>query len=353
VIDLDDAAVRRAADPSDMLGIVASSPTQIREGYALGRAVDAPPSIDGVRCVTYLGMGGSAVAGDVLRAAFRGGLHVPVEVNRHRELPAHVGPDTLVVACSYSGDTSETLAAFEAAADRRARLLVVTSGGTLEARARETAASVVRVPGGGQPRGALGHLTFAMLGALEVAGLLPALGDEVDETVSTLEAVFSEMGPDVPAPGNAAKDLAAWIGDRVAVIWGAEGLGAVAAMRWKTQLNENGKIPAWHSAMSELDHNEVVGWVPPYGERHAIVALRQPGEHPEMAARFALSAPIAEASGAMVREVMARGDGPLARLFSLIVVGDLVSCFVGLRRGRDPTPVDVLVRLKAALARPL
>jgi glucose/mannose-6-phosphate isomerase len=121
-------------------------------------------------------------------------------------------------------------------------------------------------------------------------------------------------------------------------------------MRWKTQMNENGKSPAWHAAMSELDHNEVVGWVRPVGELHAVIALRSDHEHQETAARFPLSADIARDAGAEVREVPVHGRGALATLLSQITIGDFASCYVGLRRGHDPTPVDVITHLKAALA---
>ena len=209
---------------------------------------------------------------------------------------------------------------------------------------------MVPVPGGFQPRAALGHLGFASLGALEAMGLLPDLTDDVEETVAELEALVERLGPDVPAERNPAKALAERIGDRVPIVWGAEGIGSVAAMRWKTQLNENGKVPAFWSAMSELDHNEVVGWIAPAGHPFSLIALRHDGEHPEIAERFPLSYRIARDAGMENAEVRAAGRTQLARLMSLVIVGDYTSVYVGLRRGVDPTPVEVLVRLKADLA---
>ncbi len=297
-------------------------------------------------------MGGSAVAGDVLRQAFRERLTVPVDVNRSPLLPAHAGPHTLVIVSSYSGDTSETLAAFREAVERGCRILAITGGGTLGETCAARGLSTVPVPPGFQPRAALGHLTFAMLGALETAGLLPRLAAEVSEAGGATDALAGQLGPDVSTSENLAKQVAVWLRDRVPVIWGAEGIGALAAMRWKTQMNENGKVPAWHSAMSELDHNEVVGWVEPYGRTCAVVALRHDGEHEELAARFALSADIVRDAGLEVREIEVTGRGSLATLLSLITIGDFASCYVGLRRGIDPTPVDAIVRLKAALASP-
>jgi glucose/mannose-6-phosphate isomerase len=295
-------------------------------------------------------MGGSAVAGDVLRGAFRESLRVPVEVNRSPLLPAYAGPDTLVVISSYSGNTSETLSSFREAVTRGCRLLAVSGGGTLVQEAEEAGAPVVPVPPGFQPRAALGHLGFAALGALETMDLLPPIGDDVSETVKELETLAQRMGPEAPSDRNPAKALAGLIGDRVPVIWGAEGIGSVAAMRWKTQMNENGKVPAFFSSMSELDHNEMVGWTVPYGQRFSLVALRHDGEHPEVAARFKLSYDIARAAGVEIEEVTAAGDSNLARLMSLILAGDFTSVYVGLRRGVDPTPVAVIDHLKASLA---
>ena len=350
MIDLDDGSALRAADGSDMLGTVAGLGTDARSAYATGRGASALPDLVGLGSVVFCGMGGSAVAGDVIREVFRPRLAVPFVVNRSPELPAFAGPDTLAVVSSYSGNTAETLSAFAGALERECRILAITSGGALEEACRERRLAYVTVPGGFQPRAAFGHLAFAAIGALESGGLFPQVGDEVEETARELDVLATELGPAAGAEDNPAKRTADWIGDRVPVIWGAEGIGAVAAMRWKTQMNENGKVPAFHSAMSELDHNEVVGWVEPYGPRFAVVALRHDGEPDELAARFPLSAEIAEGAGAQVREIRARGRSALARLLTLISVGDFASCYVGLRRGIDPTPVAAIDRLKASLA---
>ena len=264
-MDLDDAAAIAALDTGNMLGTVAALGEHIEAGYASGLATTGLPSLDGVTSVVFCGMGGSAVAGDVLRQTFRERLSVPVDVNRTPLLPEYAGPHTLVIASSFSGETSETLSSVDEAIRRGCRMLAITSGGRLGALCDEHAIAKASVPGGFQPRAALGHLTFAMLGALEAAGLVPTIAGDVHETLASVRGLIAGMTPDVPLADNPAKELADWLADRVAVIWGADGVGAVAAMRWKTQMNENGKVPAWHAAMSELDHNEVVGWVKPFG----------------------------------------------------------------------------------------
>jgi glucose/mannose-6-phosphate isomerase len=350
VIPLDDVAAIRAADPSDMLGAVLAFPHDVRSAYDAAVTRTDLPSAEGIAHIVICGMGGSAVAGDVIRSLFRDRLGVPVEVNRSPSLPAYAGRATLVVASSYSGNTAETLGAFEDAVERGCRVLPVTSGGTLATRAGELGLPVVPVPGGGQPRAALGHLAFAAMGALEAMGILPRLGADVDETVRDLEVLCSSLGPDRPVAENPAKALAERIGDRIPVVWGAEGIAAVAAMRWKTQLNENAKVPAWWATMSELDHNEIVGWVEPHGSGHVLLVLRHAGEHPQLPPRFPLSTAIVAQAGVDVEELHAPAGSPMAALFGLIVLGDFVSVYAGLRKGVDPTPVVVIERLKAALA---
>ncbi len=350
MVDLDDPAALRALDAADMLGASAALGGDLAAGYAAGRATEGLPSLEGVTAVVFCGMGGSAVAGDVLKQSFRDRLPVPVDVNRSPILPAFADSRTLALVSSYSGGTSETLASASEAVRRECRVIAITSGGALAKLCADNGLAAVHVPGGLQPRAALGHLAFAMLGALESAGLVPPFEHEVAELSAELNGLAATLGPDVPTADNPAKQIAAWLGDREAVVWGAEGIGAVAAMRWKTQLNENGKVPAWHATMSELDHNEVVGWVAPFGERHALIALRTDHEHPELAARFPLSVEIAAGAGALVREVTVSGRPPLASLLSLVMIGDFASCYVGLSRGVDPSPVEAIARLKAALA---
>jgi glucose/mannose-6-phosphate isomerase len=350
VTDLDDPQALRMADPQGMLDAVLGMPNDCRAAYDSARAVEQLPSAEGVSSMTFCGMGGSAVSGDVVRSVFLERLGLPVEVNRSPVLPEHCDSGTLVVCSSYSGNTAETLAAFREAVKRGCRVLVVTSGGTIADEAAAKDIATVRVPPGFQPRAALGHLGFASLGALETMGILPPLEADVTEAVAEVRTALAEMGPDVPTADNAAKTLATKIGERFPVIWGADGIGSVAAARWKTQMNENGKVPAFWSSMSELDHNEVVGWTAPFGERFFVVGLRHDGEDPQLAPRFPLSYDIVRGSGGEVEEVAARGASELARLMSLVIVGDLTSVYLAIGRGVDPTPVPVIERLKAALA---
>ena len=279
-VDLDDGKAVRGHDAGGMLAAIGDLGSQCRQGYSNGAGASGLPDLADVRGVVCCGMGGSAVAGDVLRSVFRDRLGVPVEVNRSPELPEYAGPHSLVLISSYSGNTSETLAAFREATKRGCRSIVVTSGGTIADEAAEAGVPVVSVPGGFQPRAAVGWLAFTGLGALEAAGLLPPLADDVTEAAGEVDARAAASGPDAPVGDDPAKRLAEAIGDRIPVLWGAEGIAATAAARWKTQFNENGKVPAWWASMSELDHNEVVGWTRPFGRSHTVIALRHEAEDP-------------------------------------------------------------------------
>jgi glucose/mannose-6-phosphate isomerase len=350
VIDLDDVAALRAADPGGMLDAVLALPEQCRAGYAVGCATTELPVADDVTAVAFCGMGGSGIAGDVIRTLYAGRLHVPVTVVRTPELPAFCGPHTLTLVSSYSGDTAETLELFEEAVHRGCRVIAITSGGLLAARTHELATGCVRAPAGYVPRAAFGFLVLGALGALEAVGLVPRLNDDLDEAVTELREIASRGGPEAPSETNPWKALALELEDRIPVVWGADGFAAVAALRWKTQLNENAKVPAFASVLPELDHNEVEGWSAHRGAAFALIALRHEGEHPDVAARFPPSIEIARSSGATVHEVWARGGTALARLLTLVLVGDLVSTYLAAVRGVDPSPMEAIASVKRTMA---
>lgn len=350
MIDLDDRAAMRAADPGGMLEAVVALPERCLEGYRLGLAAGELPSGEGVTSIAVCGIGGSAVPGDALAALAAPRLRLPVTVVRSPELPEFCGPHTLVVASSYSGDTAESLELFEEAVARGCRIVAVTSGGALARRCAELEIACVTVSGGVMPRAAIGWTMLGTLGALEAIGVLPSVASDLDDALSVMETLVDRIGPRVPAGSNRAKTLALAIGDRVPLAWGAEGIGAVAATRLKTQFHENAKVPSFASAMTELAHNEVEGWSEGRGAGFAIVALRHEGEHPHIASRFTPAIEVARASGALVEEVWALGRSMLARLLTLVQTGDIVATYLAMVRGVDPTPIEAIARLKRALA---
>jgi glucose/mannose-6-phosphate isomerase len=349
---LDDASAIAAADPSDMLSLAAALGHQLRDGYRAGTSASGLPSAEGVQSLVVCGMGGSGVAGDVLRGLYGSRLTVPITVCKGYTVPESCGRDTLALAVSFSGDTEETLAAYADAVGRGARVITIGAGGELAALAEADGVARVVAPSDiPVPRAAVGFLSGALIGVLEEVGLVPPAAESLAEAAGHLDQLAKSFGADSPAEGNEAKGLAAWLVDRTPIIWGSEGLAEAAAVRWKTQCNENAKVPAFWGVIPEIDHNEIEGWASSSGksEPFAGLVLRYRGEHPRIAARVAATIEAVAACGLAVREVHATHVAPMAALFSLIMVGDFTSTYLGILSGVDPTPVPVLSGLKRRL----
>jgi glucose/mannose-6-phosphate isomerase len=303
------------------------------------------PAPDGM---IVAGMGGSAVGGRLARAAIGPQLRRPLAIADGYALPGWAGPDTLVLCASYSGTTEETLAAYDDAAERGARRLVATRGGPLAERARRDGVAVIPVPGGFQPRAAVGYSLVAALEAATACGAAPSLRGEVEAAAALAESLAAEWGPDGPDDGEA-KALARRLHGTVPVIAGTEA-AAAAAYRWKCQINENSGMPAFASALPELDHNEVVGW-PAARElgRFSAVFLEDPAAHPRNVFRTELTAAHATAWTDVVERVAPRGETATERLVSLVLLGDLVSLYLAVLRGKDPVTIAPIDALKHAL----
>jgi glucose/mannose-6-phosphate isomerase len=347
-----------AVDISGMFDAVAGLPGQLRDGYENARAALAGaffgtfPSIPPAEPtgLVVCGMGGSAIGADLVLAAVPS-LAVPAVVVRGYRLPAWVGPETLVVIASYSGQTEEALACAEEALSRGCAPVCVTSGGSLGALAEREGLPLVTFPGGGQPRAAVGVLSMAVLATLEAAGLCHDHSGDVKAAAAQLEADNALLGPQSAEGKNPAKELARRLEKRLAVVYGAAATAPVAR-RWKGQVNENAKAPSFFNELPELDHNELMGWTSLRHVTQATVAvfLHDPEEDARLTRRAELTAREFEALGVSTELVAARGPSRLARLFSLVQLGDYVSCYLAVLYGVDPTPVDAIQAFKAGLA---
>jgi glucose/mannose-6-phosphate isomerase len=346
-VDLDDPVAVAAADPGGMLGQVASAGDQARA--ALAAAQLAPLVGPEPRSVVVAGMGGSGIAGDVLSALAFYRSPVPVMSVKGDRLPGFVGPSTLLLAVSYSGGTDETLAAVEEGLSAGARLVAVCSGGRLEELARQYGAPVVTVAPGRMPRAALWSLAVPVCMAAFAAGVLEPFADQVRAAADTLDAEADLLGPGVPTDSNPAKRAALRLLGKLPVIWGTGQLGAVAATRLRTQCNENAKITATSAPVPESNHNDIMGLEGGLGSGRELVMLRdRVGEHERDARRVIAACEALDVSRPILREA---GEGPpLVRLARLMVFVDHASVYLGLGLGVDPTPIETIFRLKAALA---
>ena len=349
-------AVAGAVDPSDMLGRISEFPRQIRDAWKLIQQPETPlPDSQGIRSVLVLGMGGSAIGGDLVAGLVAGQCRVPVSVHRDYGLPGWVDEHTLVVASSYSGGTEETLSGWDEAGRRGARRVAMTTGGELAERAQGQGEPLIRFDYKAQPRAALGYGFTLLLGLLARLGLVPDTG--LEKAVEALEnADFLQSDPE--EPGRPA-ELANWLKGGIPVILASAHLGAVAR-RWTTQINENSKAWAFWNEYPELNHNVVVGLENPESLRRAtegrdpgllrVIHLESAEYHPQTRKRMEITRELMERAGFEVRTLRAEpAPGPLAEMLNLIWLGDLVSYRLAAAYATDPTPVDVITELKNRL----
>jgi glucose/mannose-6-phosphate isomerase len=336
-------------DTADILSDVLDMPAQLRD--ALWRVESAGlEAHDSPGGLVIAGMGGSGIGGALARAVLGERATRPIVLARDYGLPAWTTPDTTVLCASYSGNTEETLAAYEAASALGARRIVVTTGGRLADLARGDGVPVIPIAGGMQPRVAVAYMTVASLEAAAVCGAAPSMRAEIDVAAAHAERLVEQWGPD-GAEDSTAKGIARKLHGTIPVIAGS-GLTAPIAYRWKTQFNEMAKTPAFSHELPELDHNEVVGWE---GAREvgsfSAIFLDDPDLHPRVRDRIELTRRLIEA-GAQSTVVAHAPEGDRAeRVIALVLLGDLVSVYVAVLRGVDPTPVAVLEQLKGELAR--
>jgi len=288
------------------------------------------------------GMGGSAIGGDLAAAALGERLERPLLTVRGYELPAWATAQWTVLCSSYSGETEETLACFDAAGELGARRVVASTGGTLAAEAREAGLPVVGLPGIlPAPRTAVAYMLVCAAEIAALAGTAPGIGEEIEAAADFL----AERSEDLRAR---AAEIAEWLGSAFPVVHGA-GLTAPVARRWKTQINENAKLPAFFSALPEADHNEICGWAREDGL--AAILLEDTGQQPRERRRFQLTGEAIAGAGADVVWVEAEGETRTDRLLWTTMLGDLVSLALAEARGVDPLPVEAIDRFKASLER--
>jgi glucose/mannose-6-phosphate isomerase len=325
---------------SAMIDDVLGLPDQLRD--ALWRIETARLEPADSAGLMVCGMGGSAIGGDLAAAALGDRLTRPLLSVRGYELPSWATPEWTVLCSSYSGNTEETLACFEAAEALGARRLVVSTGGRLVERAREAGVPVVAPPGIYQPRVAVAYMFAAAAEAAALAGAAPRVRTEIDTAAAFLEAQREEIKAK-------AGEIATRLGAAPTVVYGSD-LTAAVAHRWKTQVNENAKVPAFCAELPEADHNEVCGWTGEEAGRMAAVFLEDCDQHPRVRRRFDLTAELVAESGATAVRVETVGETRVERLLWSVLLGDLVSLEVARQNGADPEQIDALNRIKKGMA---
>lgn len=344
---LDDLKYIHERDAQDALGIAQRQWQQLEHDFDIQSSASLG---DGVQNVVYAGMGGSALA--ALLSVSWPGYSVPFEVCRDYDLPHYVGPQTLVVAASYSGNTEETLSALAVAADKGAQIAVIAGGGKLQQTAEEKGYPFVLLPKAEQPRYAVLYNLAAIVKIMTQADVLATNNapSELKKVKDFLRESVEPWLPTIPAAKNPAKQLAQELMGRSPVVYAGPFL-APAAYKWKIGFNENAKNVAWWGVYPEFNHNEFIGWtVGPVDKPYGIIDLRSNLEHPRVQKRFEISERLLSGKRPAPHIVEAKGKTKLEHLLWTVAYGDFVSMYLGLLNGVNPAPVELVEKLKKELA---
>ncbi|MFA4991787.1 MAG: bifunctional phosphoglucose/phosphomannose isomerase [Candidatus Omnitrophota bacterium] len=351
---LDDMRQIRKLDASDMLRLIMGLPLQCREAYDIGAAADLKRPDRDIHNIVFAGLGGSAIGADIVKVYLQGELKLPVFVCRNYTLPDFVSKNTLLFCASYSGNTEETLSTFQDGLKRGAHIITLGSGGKLKELSAKNGFRHVTIPPGFPPRTAVGYMSIAVLAALSKLGLIKDKAEEVGDLYLTLSDLRDrEIGPDVASGKNAAKKIAAKLLGSYCIIYGTSDSTEAISMRWRGQLAENSKALASSHVLPEMNHNEIVGWEfpPKLLKGFKVIILRDKNDHKRTQARIEISKSIMKKSGAQIIELKRDKGGSLARIFSLLYIGDFVSFYLAILNGIDPTPVKRVDYLKAELTK--
>ena len=331
-------------DRSNLLDDVLALPDHLSDALWRVESARIEP-FDAPGGLVVCGMGGSAIGGDLAAVAFGNRLSRPLTTERGYELPFAMLPDRAVLCSSYSGDTEETIACYEAAEALGARRIVATTGGRLAKAARADGVPVIGLPAGLQPRAAVGYLFTVAAEVAALTGAAPGIRTEIDSAGAHLREV-------APALVERAEELAAQLTGSVPVIYGAD-LTVPVALRWKTQVNENAKLPAFTASLPEADHNEIEGWdgAPEVGRMSAIF-LEDRDQHPRVRQRFDVTAAMVEPAAHHVARIETEGESRTERLLWAVMLGDLLSLQFAAARGVDPSKIEYIDRLKEELGHP-
>ncbi len=345
---LDDLEAIRKCDQQGMLGILESFDGQLEEALEIGLQADI--SIQkAIGTVLVCGMGGSAMAGDFLRAYLGTDLKIPLLVNRNYSIPGFADESTLALVCSYSGDTEETLSAFNEARRRGCQIICLSSNGELQRCSVEHGYPFLQIPGGSPPRAALGYLAIPLLIVLARLSLISDRCEEISRSVSWVRSRIELYGLESPEEGNAAKGLALQVHQKIPVVYGSEDRLEIVAKRWRGQFCENGKQLAYSSALPEMNHNEIAGWKHPAPALQQLlpIFLRDREDHPQIQVRTELTRQLVAEKSETFLEFWSEGESWLERLWTLILLGDYASLYLACLNRENPTPMRVAEDLKS------
>ncbi len=320
------------------------------EGWRIAAASNAYGGLSAPKNMLLCGMGGSSIGGALLESLAFSSSEIPLALCRGYDIPLWAGSGTLVVCTSYSGNTEETLSAFEQAGRRGCSRFCITSGGELTRRAGEDGVPFVAIPGGLPPRAALPYTFVPLLHLASVLGVVTITAVDKEETLAALRELTAAYGDATP---NEATIVADYLTGRIPVVYSGPGLLAAANLRWRGQIQENAKTPAFGNLYPELNHNEIEGWESRYDilSNIAVIELATKEDPPAVRRRMDVTRRLLEPKAAGWYRFEPRGESPLTRLLSTVALGDWVSYYLAKNLDVDPMPVALIDALKEALSR--
>ncbi len=351
MIDLDDHKIYSRVDPSEMRERIRELPEQCLKAWKQALSFKLSPDYSNIDKVIILGMGGSAISGDLLSSLSTYDNGILVLVNRDYDLPSYIDEKTLIIASSYSGMTEETLSSFNQALATPAKKLAITTGGRLKEIADQNGIPVFPVDYVSAPRAALAHSLFPLLAINQDIGLIKDQSNSVIEAIEVMKKLQDTIDENCSTNKNAAKQLAMMLYNHLVILYGA-GFLVPVAQRWKTQLNENGKTWAFYEVFPELNHNAVIGYEYPkeLAQKAFVVLLRSGHLHPRTLVRYDVTTELLGQANVGYKVINSMGESILSQMMSLVLFGDWVSYYLAILYETDPSPVKSIDYLKKRLA---
>lgn len=343
----------RSFDKANMLDLLLGFPQQLQHAQKIGEQTEIKIKTSNFQNIVICGMGGSAIGGDLLRSCLLEEINIPIIMNRNYNLPTFVNERTLIIASSYSGNTEETLAAYEEAKRKRAEIICLTSNGKLRELAERDERTLIALPSGLPPRSALGFLMVPILVIFNKLGFVGDKTEDLQETIHLIKHKAEQYHPS-REQGNLAKTISRKLYGKLPLIYSSADHFSVVGLRWKGQFSENSKVLAFQNVFPELNHNEIVGWggLKELQKKIQIVYLRDHQDYERNQIRMDITKQILAGETNPPIEVYSEGKSLLARIFSLVYLGDFTSLYLAILYGVDPAPVEKIEYLKRKLAQP-
>jgi len=342
----------KTVDTENMLDVLVNFHNQIKDAVEIAGAIDVSSvNKEGIKNIVINGLGGSAIGGDLVRSYTSNEIKIPVYINRNYFLPSFVDSNTLIIISSYSGNTEETVSAYNDAIKKSCKIICISSDGTVEKIAGKNQHLLVKIPSGLQPRCALGYSFFTLLITLFKLGLIKDKTEDISEVITLLEKK-SKVYIKHESENNVAIKIAKSLKGNLPIIYSSVDILDVVNLRWRGQISENAKILAYGNLYPEMNHNELVGWKLNNDilKNTVVIFLKDEDDYEKIKLRMEITTEIMEKYATEIINLNGEGTCRLARIFDLIYLGDWVSYYLAIINKINPTPVEAINYLKNKLA---